>query len=192
MIVRDGKYEFVLRHFLRGGKVGKLVRDRYLWLGEDATRCFAEFRLLAKLHAMGLPVPRPAAAQYRRYGPFYTADLLTVRVAGVRSLSDHLTAVNANEAFWLRLGAGIYRFHAAGVYHADLNAYNVQLNNKGHLYLLDFDRGKLLPAGPWRQRNLARLHRSLRKLQRLNPAFHFNETSWNQFLKGYFDASRSA
>lgn len=192
MIVRDGDHEFVLRPYRRGGLVGRVVRDKYVWLGEDATRSFAEFRLLAKLHDMGLPVPRPAAARYRRHGIFYSAELLTVRLPRVRSLADRLTESDADEKFWRDLGAVIFSFHAAGVFHADLNVYNVQVNKKDALYLLDFDRGKLLQAGPWKQKNLARFHRSLRKLKTMNPVAHFTETGWNRFLEGYFDASRSA
>jgi hypothetical protein len=60
------------------------------------------------------------------------------------------------------------------------------------MYLLDFDQGKMMQAGPWRQKNLARFHRSLRKLKATNPATHFSDRDWNWFLLGYFDASRSA
>jgi 3-deoxy-D-manno-octulosonic acid kinase len=192
MIVRDGDNEFVLRHYLRGGLAGKIVRDRYVWLGEGETRCFAEFRLLAKLSDLGLPVPQPAAAYYRRHGPLYSADLLTVRLPGVCSLADRLVARESNENFWREIGAGISHFHSAGVFHADLNVYNVQLNDRDEMYLLDFDQGKMMQAGPWRQKNLARFHRSLRKLKATNPATHFSDRDWNWFLLGYFDASRSA
>jgi 3-deoxy-D-manno-octulosonic acid kinase len=192
MFVGEPGNQFVLRHYLRGGLAGRIVRDNYLWLGESANRAFAEFRLLAKLRELGLPVPAPAAARYRRRGIIYTADLMTVRMPGIRSLSDRLTSATTDADFWRGLGAGIFRFHNAGVFHADLNVSNVQLDASDCLCLLDFDRGKLLPAGPWRQRNLARFHRSLRKLKSFNPAIHYNDRNWNQFLKGYFDASRSA
>ncbi len=192
LFLRGGQSEFVLRRYLRGGLVRRVVRKHYCWLGENATRGFAEFRLLAKLRASGLPVPAPAAARYIRRGPFYAADIITVRVPGIRSLSDRLTASEADMHFWQQLGAGICRFHHAGAYHADLNVSNVQLDADDALWLLDFDRGRLLPPGPWQQRNLARFHRSLRALRQFNPAIHYSEKDWNQFLKGYFDASRSA
>jgi 3-deoxy-D-manno-octulosonic acid kinase len=192
LFLRKGQSEFVLRHYLRGGLVRPVIRQHYFWLGEDASRGFAEFRLLAKLQARGLPVPVPAAARYIRHGPVYTADIITVRIPGIRSLSDRLTASETDLNFWQQLGAGIHRFHRAGVFHADLNVSNVQLDDGDALWLLDFDRGRLLPPGPWQQRNLARFHRSLRKLRQFNPAIHYSEKDWNQFLKGYFDASRSA
>ncbi len=192
LFLRKGHSEFVLRRYLRGGLVGRIVREHYLWLGENASRGFEEFRLLAKLRARGLPVPVPAAARYVRRGPCYSADIITVRIPGIRSLSDRLTASEADMQFWQQLGAGIRRFHHAGVFHADLNVSNVQLGDGDALWLLDFDRGRLLPPGPWQQRNLARFHRSLRGLRQFNPAIHYSERDWNQFLKGYFDASRSA
>ena len=182
----------MLRHYLRGGAAGQIVSDNYVWAGEDVNRAFREWRLLAKLVSEGLPVPTPAAARYRRYGLFYKADLMTVRVPGIRSLSDRITAGPGEKEFWQKLGAGIWRFHHAGVFHADLNVSNVQFDQDDDLWLLDFDRGKLLPAGAWRQRNLARFHRSLRKLKQFDPKVHYTARDWDNFLEGYFRESRSA
>jgi 3-deoxy-D-manno-octulosonic acid kinase len=58
LVVSDGEHEFVLRHYIRGGLPGRLIRDSYIWLGERQTRSFAEWYLLAKLQSLGLPVPR--------------------------------------------------------------------------------------------------------------------------------------
>ena len=192
LIVSDGDQEFVMRHFVRGGLPGKIVRDLYLWTGEDATRSFREWRLLAKLVARGLPVPRPAAARYGRVGPFYKADLLTQRIPGIRSLADRIIAGPGDRDFWRGIGAGLHRFHRHGVYHADLNAYNVQVDQQDKLYLLDFDRGKLLSPGIWRQKNIARLHRSLQKIRSLDKRVNFTRAEWNELLEGYFSESRSA
>ncbi|HEX2139222.1 MAG TPA: 3-deoxy-D-manno-octulosonic acid kinase [Woeseiaceae bacterium] len=185
MIVSDGEREFVLRHYRRGGMVSRVNRDRYLWRGEKHTRAFSEWRLLARLIDMGLAVPRPAAARYQRSGLFYTADLLTVRVPGITPLSVRLAGEPVNEELWRRVGLGLRRFHDAGVFHADLNAYNVQLTADDNLFLLDFDRGELRPPGRWQQENLARLHRSLRKLKRLDPALHFSEADWHAAMNAY-------
>ena len=184
--------QFVLRHYCRGGLPGKLIRDRYLYTGADTTRSFREWRLLAKLADNGLRVPRPAAARYRRHGPFYSADLITVRIPGVRPLSGVIAAARMSAAFWQRVGAEIHSFHAAGVYHADMNAYNVQVDADEQLWMLDFDKGELRPPGAWQQQTLARLHRSLQKLKLRAPGLHFRPTDWDALLEGYFDASRSA
>lgn len=184
MFVSEGTREFVLKHYLRGGLIGRFIRDRYLWIGEARNRAFVEWRLLARLVEMGLPVPRPAAARYRRRGLWYTADLLTVREPGIQSLSVRIVR-QPDADLWRRIGEGIRRFHEAGVCHADLNAYNVQLDARDALFLLDFDRGAIRAPGAWRDKNLARLHRSLRKLKRLNPALHFDERDWAELLDGY-------
>ena len=192
MIVSDGSREFVLRHYVRGGLPGRIIHDTYLWTGERKTRSFSEWYLLARLVKLGLPVPRPAAARYIRMGPFYRADLLTVRIPGIRSLAERIAEGPGTEATWAGIGRDLYRFHAAGVYHADLNAYNVQLDAEDRLVLLDFDRGRLMEPGVWQQKNLARLHRSLQKVKSLDKRLYYGKANWNQLLEGYFSESRSA
>ncbi len=192
MIVKGGQNDFVLRHFNRGGLIGRLVADSYFWLGADATRAFCEWRLLSKLVTMDLPVPRPAAARYVRSGLIYKADLLTVLIPDVIPLSDRITTRPGTEEFWQKLGRDIAPFHKAGVFHADLTAYNIQIDKNDKLWLVDFDRGRLRQPGPWQQKNLARLHGSLQKIKRLDPELHYSETNWEQILDGYFSSSRFA
>ncbi len=192
MIVGEGSSEFVLRHYCRGGLPGKFIRDAYFWTGERQTRAFAEWYLLAKLSTKGLPVPQPAAARYYRSGPIYRADLLTVRVPAIRSLADRIIERPADAPFWLGIGRGLRKFHDAGAFHADLNAYNVQVNIADQLYLLDFDRGKIMTAGVWQQKNLARLHRSLQKIKRADQRVNFSKENWEALLEGYFTEAKSA
>ncbi|WP_405238253.1 3-deoxy-D-manno-octulosonic acid kinase [Lentisalinibacter orientalis] len=177
--------DFALRHYRRGGLVGRVLDDEFLWLGQTATRPFREFRLLARLAAAGLPVPAPAAAGYRRSGGVYRGDILTCRLAGVRSLAGVLgeRALAADE--WRRIGAIIRRFHDAGVCHADLNAHNIQLGEEGAVWLLDFDRGRLRRPGAWQRRNLARLLRSLEKLRASVPGFRYEAGGWRELVAGY-------
>ncbi|MCL4720982.1 MAG: 3-deoxy-D-manno-octulosonic acid kinase [Gammaproteobacteria bacterium] len=182
--------QWVLRHYYRGGAIGRLVHDRYLWLGERHTRCFREWDLLAHLVALGLPVPRPVAAAYRRRGLTYTADLLTERIPGVEPLSGRLARTAMDAAAWGRVGGCIAAFHRAGVWHADLNAHNVQISATDEVFLLDFDRGRLRPPEDrWQQGNLARLHRSLTKISRSGAAA-FGSREWNGLLAGYRAAMR--
>jgi 3-deoxy-D-manno-octulosonic acid kinase len=192
MFVGNVPRQFVLRHFIRGGLFGKVIRDRYLWTGEDASRPFTEWRLLAKLAEIGLRVPRPAAARYCLHGPFYTADLITVRIPDVRPLTICIAERSHDAGFWRMVGAAIREFHSAGVFHADMNAHNLQIDGDGQLWMLDLDRGRLREPGPWQQKTLARLHRSLQKIKSLEPNVHYSQENWEQVLEGYFDASRSA
>ena len=192
MFVGNVPRQFVLRHYMRGGLIGKLVRDTFIFSGADKTRSFMEWRLLDKLSSNNFQVPRPAAARYRQHGTFYTADIITVRIPDVVSLSQYIADNNPDASFWQSVGASIYAFHAAGVYHADMNAYNLQIDASGTLWMLDFDKGSLRPRGPWQQATLARLHRSLRKIIGLDPTLNFRSANWEQLLEGYFNASRSA
>lgn len=192
LIVSDGENEFVLRHYRRGGLPGKIIRDTYLWTGERETRSFSEWFLLAKLRKLGLPVPQPVAARYQRSLCTYTADLLTLRIPDIRSLADRILERPGSREFWRNVGRGIHRFHDAGVCHADLNAYNVQLDSNDELFLLDFDRGSLRGPGVWRQKNIARLHRSLNKIKTLDERVNFGKAEWQELLEGYFSESRSA
>ena len=190
MYVGNVPRQFVLRHYMRGGLISKVIRDSYIWTGEESTRSFAEWRMLAKMADSGLRVPRPAAARYCRRGLLYTADIITVRIPDVVSLSEYIASETTTQ-FWESLGAAVREFHGQGVYHADMNAYNLQIDKDGDLWMLDFDRGQLLPPGTWQQKTLSRLHRSLQKIVVLNPQLHFRRNNWEQFLEGYFAASRS-
>lgn len=192
LLVSDGENEFVLRHYIRGGLPGRFIRDSYLWTGENETRSFAEFFLLTKLRKFGLPVPVPVAARYQRRGPIYQADLLTRRIPGIRSLADRILERPGDREFWREVGSELARFHASGVDHADLNAYNIQIGEDDSVFLLDFDRGRLRDPGVWRQKNLARLHRSLQKIKKLDKRVNFAKPQWNELLEGYFSVSRSS
>lgn len=186
---RPGAAATVLRHYRRGGFVARLVADRYLWRGEEATRAFRELRLLAAIEALGLPAARPVAARYARAGITYRADLVTLAIPGARPLAARL-AEDLSAALWRRVGWTIRAFHDAGVRHADLNAHNVLIDADDRVHLIDFDRGALAPAGAWRERNLERLRRSLVKLAGRGSAIA-EPAGWAALLEGY-RAPRSA
>ena len=192
MFVGNVPRQFVLRHFVRGGLFGKLVHDSFLWMGADSTRSFREWRMLAKMADRNLRVPRPAAARYCQHGPFSTADLITVRIPHVRPLSERIAEKARNADFWQSIGRAIYEFHDCGVYHSDMSAHNLQVDDDDKLWMLDFDRGRLLPPGAWQQKTLSRLHRSLLKVKALDPKLNYRRENWEQLLEGYFNASRSA
>ncbi|MGA2777990.1 MAG: 3-deoxy-D-manno-octulosonic acid kinase [Steroidobacteraceae bacterium] len=185
-LITTPTHHWVLRHYRRGGSVARrLLVDRYVWAGEQRVRAFAEWRLLARLHASGLPVPRPIAARYRRSGLLYRCDLIMQRIKDAEPLSAMLVGAALADERWSAIGAVIARLHAAGVDHADLNAHNILLDSRGGVSVIDFDRGKLRPPGSWQARNLQRLHRSLRKISAALPAERFSAAAWNCLLAGY-------
>jgi 3-deoxy-D-manno-octulosonic acid kinase len=188
-LIASGVDQWVLRHYRRGGALARrLLTDRYIWAGEDRVRAFAEWRLLARLHAGGLPVPEPIGARYRRAGFLYRCDLIMRRIAGAEPLSTTLAAAALEAGIWGAIGGAIARLHAAGVDHADLNAHNILVDSRGCVSVIDFDRGRIRAPGAWKARNLQRLHRSLQKISAQLPAGRFTTTAWNWLVSGYAHA----
>ena len=176
---------WVLRHFHRGGTIGRLLDDQFLWVGEARTRCFREWELLATLQDLDLPAPQPVGARYRRRGLTYTADLLTVCIPDVEPLSNRLRRGAVGADVWTAVGRCIRAFHLAGVFHADLTAHNLQIDSLNRIFLLDFDRGRIRKdRGDWQQANVARLHRSLAKISQ-DGAMTFGPREWRWLLAGY-------
>lgn len=154
----------VLRHYRRGGWAARISRDRYWWQDEGSVRSIAEFRLTARLHAAGLPVPAPLAAAYWREGSSYRAAILLQRLWQTRSLAAALH--EQAPVPWSATGQLVARFHRHGLDHADLNAHNILFDGRGQGWLIDFDRCRLRgSARGWRERNLQRLRRSLQKVR---------------------------
>jgi len=175
--------EWVLRHYRRGGLPARLIEDTYLWTGLEYTRPWREWRLLAELHALGLPVPRPVAARVARDGIGYRGDLITRRVPAARALAEFLAPGTSASIPWRAVGACIRRFHEAGVRHADLNAHNILVDETGGVWLIDFDRGERRSGDTaWKQGNLSRLRRSLDKLDGSDVA---GPAAWDELLAGY-------
>lgn len=174
--------DWVLRHYRRGGFAAKLSLDRYLWAGEARVRAFAEWRLLDALWRRGLPVAEPIAARYLRRGIAYRCDLITRRVADARPLSALLTS--GQVAPWAAIGAAVAALHREGVDHADLNAHNVLIDDRGRISFIDFDRGRLRTPGGWSAANLQRLQRSLAKIGAATPTAALGR-HWEAFMQGY-------
>ncbi len=184
--VSDGTHDYALRHYRRGGVLAKLVSDHYLWFGLSRTRPWREWTLLSWMCERGLPVPRPVAAQVIREEWRYRADLLTLMLPQCTPLAGCLRDKALSDGQWAKIGRCIRRFHEAGIFHADLNAHNVLLDEQGEVYLIDFDRGCRLPeADNWKEANLSRLLRSLYKVTKEAKEAAFSEQDWQGFLEGY-------
>ncbi len=93
-----------------------------------------------------------------------------------RSLSD---------AEWHALGQAVRRLHDAQCFHSDLNCHNLMLDANGRAWIVDFDKCGFRAGADWKAANLERLHRSLRKELRLDPAFRWDEAQWTHFVTGY-------
>lgn len=152
----------VLRRYLRGGMIARVSRERYVFTGYDRSRGFREWRLLARLHAMGLPVPQPLMAGCERRGATYRAALLTRLLENTIGLPQAADILEPEH--WQRLGRTLQRFFRAGVVHPDLNANNLLIDGDCRWYVIDFDRARLNDGPVDPDRMLRRLERSLDKL----------------------------
>ena len=178
--------DFVLRHYQRGGLIAKMSEDQYLWSGLRFTRPWREWNLLEKMLEKGLPVPLPAAVKVERKGLLYTADIMMHRIPNARTLMHILMTEELTEGYWIAIGSVIRRFHEEGVYHADLNANNILIDEGGRCYLIDFDRCGIRKSKlKWKRENLLRLKRSLNKTSKNEERFFFSDINWRSLLRGY-------
>jgi 3-deoxy-D-manno-octulosonic acid kinase len=170
----DGRAEWVVRHYQRGGLAAALLGDRYFAAGP--TRPVAEIRASVEARRRGVRSPAVIAGVVYRglAGAFYRADLVTELVPGVRSLAAVLFGGGAcresevGPAEALRQAGRLARTLAdAGVQHADLSAGNVLVDaGAREAWVVDLDRCRIVDegGGALAATMLRRLERSLRKL----------------------------
>lgn len=178
---------WVLRHYYRGGLIGKLINDSYWFTSQKGTRAAREFYLLDHMQKLALPTPRPIACRVIRHGLFYRADLLSSRIEQAQDLVALLSKSSISQALWKKIGVTIKRFHDNNIYHHDLNAHNILIDKADNIFLIDFDRGEVREnnQNTWQQANMARLQRSfLKELNKL-PTFHWQHDNWQLLLEGY-------
>lgn len=187
--VKANTEQWVLRHYYRGGLIGKINKDWFFAVPLAKSRAMAEFAMLQQMVQLGLPVPKPVAALYTARGLGYSADILLELIPGSIDICHLLQqrALTAEE--WQQLGAMLKQFHLAGAYHSDMNCHNMLLDPQGKFWLLDFDKCAFRQGQDWQQSTMDRLLRSLRKEARLTAEkaqpFYWQETDWALLLQGY-------
>lgn len=175
----------VLRRYLRGGWPAALSREHYVFTGVSMSRPFREYHLLAAMHTLELPVPRPVAALCEHRGMVSKGALMTQRLMDTAPLADMLGDKFPGPENWAAIGECIRRFHDAGIWHADLNARNILLDGESRVFLIDFDRARFSPGEAIDGKgNLKRLKRSLIKLwpQVESTAV---DAAWDNLMAGY-------
>lgn len=178
-----------LRHYRRGGLLGKLVNDHYCFLGWHNTRSYQEFKLLEFLRAAGVNVPRPIAARVIKRGLWYQADLLSEKIENAQDLVTVLTKRALTAAEYQRIGVEIGKMHQAGVNHTDLNIHNILLDKQGQVWLIDFDKcHQEKQAGRWQKKNIERLQRSFKKEQKKRH-IHWQAPEFELLLASYLQVS---
>jgi len=176
----------VLRHYWRGGFIGKLLSDQYFYTGLKNTRTYKEYILLVELEKRGLNVPTAIAAKVETNGFIYRGDLITRAIANAQSLLDILKVRPLNNDEIIKVGETIAEFHQQGAFHADLNINNILFDDRGRVYLIDFDRGRLLkPFHDCLEGNIKRLNRSFNKEKTRNNRFFWDSNQWQLLTNAY-------
>ena len=184
--VQHKSEQWVLRHYYRGGLIGKLIKDSYLFINQQLTRAAQEFNLLVAMTELGLPVAKPVAYRVEKKGFFYHADLLTARISDAEDLVAAMTKKSLTKETWAAIGQTIQAFHQQGIYHHDLNAHNILIDQQGKIWLIDFDQGQQRqPNKGWQQANIKRLLRSFDKEKHKLPTLHWCIEDWQSFQQGY-------
>jgi len=131
----------VIKHYMRGGLIEHINKNRYLKIGK--TRCRLEFEVLKKIRSLGVSAPEPVA--FASYGNlFYKAWLVTKEISNQQSLSllskndikRALTAVKQLVKYILILVEN-------KILHVDLHPGNVLVTEDHNVYLIDFDKAHL-------------------------------------------------
>lgn len=189
--LESGEVSAVLRVYQRGGLLAGINQQTYFAIQAEHSRAFKEWRMLNTMYEQGLPVPRPIAASICRWpiapSPFYRAHILIEKIKASRTLDERLARKPLDEERWKAIGRCIALFHQHGIYHADLNANNVMLDDESKVYLIDFDKSEYRQnnANNWKLANLQRLKRSLLKQQTLHSQYYFTEPEWQYLLSAY-------
>lgn len=180
----------VLRHYYRGGLVGKFVKDRYFYFALEKTRGVKEFKLLQELHQLGLPVPQPIAIEVENHSFFCQISILLAKIENSEDLSSYLQHSTLVDDEYNQLGQLIRQLHNQQVHHSDLNIHNILRDRIQHkFWLIDFDKCQIQSGESWKQRNLDRLLRSFKK-EKMRLGILFTEKNWQDLLEGYYSKEK--
>lgn len=170
--VLPGGQRVIVRLYRRGGVLGRFVHETFVGPGLGlGARPLRELVVTAEILRRGVATVEVLAARVEGR-LFYRGALVTAEIPSATTLFDALRRADPARRRALAASAGrvIATLHEAGVSHADLNMTNILVApgpDGERIALVDFDRARLhrgtLPTAA-RRRNLARLARSLAKL----------------------------
>jgi len=159
-LVCENGHTAIIRPYLRGGLIQHINKNRYL-----SNRAETEYELLLKLHADGLPVPKPLGMRWTKSGLMFQGTLATEKFDGCH-LQEFLMNDNDQGKFSGLMGKAIGALHEKNIFHADLQVRNLLVDpSKNEVLIIDFDKAFVPTAiSPMQcQSNWRRLLRSFRK-----------------------------
>lgn len=181
--VQFDEVQGAIRHYMRGGFYGKLVKDCFLFRGWEKTRSFQEYQLLVYLTEMGINVPKPIAARAIKQGIFYRADLISERIPNAHDLVTLLQKQSLSSALYFKIGSEIGKMHRAGVNHTDLNIHNILIDDAHKVWIIDFDKCYRQSGDHWKKSNIERLYRSFCKEQ-IKRKIYWKEEEFQSIYRG--------
>jgi len=186
----------VVRRYLHGGLTATLVPQTF----PTPRRLHQEMHIAAYARAHGVPTPAVLGGVAEKVCPgVYRLWIVTEEIPDSEGLPNFLQRLHnvAQQELQARktqvvraIGHALQRLHAARIQHGDLSAGNI-LVQESHAawtagaYIVDLDQSRILPemTARARQANLARLARSLRKL---DPSERFwSAADWHMLLQTY-------
>lgn len=180
----NGQGQAALRQYRRGGLLGKVIKQSYLFTGWEKTRSYCELQLLFTLKEAGVNVPTPIAAIATRHGFTYQAALLSERVEQARDLSHLLCERELSSDVYFSIGQQIRKMHNAQVNHTDLNIHNILIDHQMKVWIIDFDKCYVEQGNGWKNANLQRLQRSFHKEQE-KIGIRWSSSDWESLLQGW-------
>ena len=153
----------VIKHYKRGGLLGRLIRRNYIRLGKSRSR--VEFELLQEARKLGINVPVPLVCASRGL-LIYRTWLVTGEIESAQPLARLSTE---DEKRTRRVMPGVIeqisRLIENGIIHVDLHPGNVLVDGRDRVFLLDFDKGKFHRSdkNKLRDRYLKRWQRAVSK-----------------------------
>lgn len=187
----------LVRHYRRGGWLGRLLGDRY-W---GAERFFEEARVTERARALGVATPVVLGVRAERVMcRWCRGDFVTREITGGRDLAFYwkrwrdtgaVLSDPLRSSLAKKLGELVRRMHDAGIVHADLNVKNLLVRIEPaspeavEAFVVDLDKARILPSVPahLRAENILRLYRSLEK-----EGFAGSVVGWRDrmgFLRAY-------
>ena len=183
--INIGDQPAILRQYKRGGMITHVSEDRYLWLGKYRSRPWREWHLLRQASEAGLPVAKPLGACVWKSGLVYRAAIITAFLEGTETLAQRLAHSMLDGEVWFRLGSVLKKMQSLGFRHADLNANNLLIDQDSKIYIIDFDKGRMMKKlDNWQWAALYRLQRSLVKIDR-QQTLHYGDQDWQALMDGY-------
>ena len=173
----------VLRHYFRGGLMGKCFKDYFFIFEKHAHRAFDEYNLLNFMYKNGLNVPKAIIAREISYGFYLRQDIVIEQIEKSNDLANIICERHLTNTELKNIGKCINKMFSLNIDHTDLNLRNILLDNNGKVYLIDFD--KCYKSNLSFKRKCAILERLLRSFKKelvVNPKKCYFDVSTFQIL----------